>query len=428
MSAPGRVLLGRVTPDTGAAATLIGWPVAPAGATPGPDDVLVVDEWTPETDPLVAGARRAGARVTCLADLLLARTRLPVLGITGTAGKTTASHAAAALLGAAGIGVVMARAGRAANAWPDHTLVDAPAPPGGWLVAELTSTHLCAMDLPAGVPQVAVVTALWPDHVELHGSVAAYLAAKRRILAGQAPGGWAVLPADPDVRAALGAPAPGVRVAEFSPDGPVPRGAGVAGGRLVACWDGVRHDLGDLAALLPPGPHPAPVLAACTAALCAGVPAERIPDGLRAMPALPHRRRTGAVQGRVVVDDTMAATPAKARAALGGHPDRSLVLVSGGEDHPGGGPAVHADPAERALLAGACREAVRAARLIVLFGPAAARLARHLPGDRLVRAAGAEDALRRAVAAARPGDTVLVAPMFPMAQRDREAVARLSRG
>ena len=64
--------------------------------------VLVVDEWTPEHAPHVLAARAAGARVTCLAELVLRRAAVPVVGVTGTAGKTTACHRLAALLEAAG--------------------------------------------------------------------------------------------------------------------------------------------------------------------------------------------------------------------------------------------------------------------------------------------------------------------------------------
>ena len=67
--------------------------------------VLVVDEWTPEGAPHVLAARAAGAEVTCLAELVLRRSAVPVVGITGTAGKTTACHRLAAMLDAAGAAV-----------------------------------------------------------------------------------------------------------------------------------------------------------------------------------------------------------------------------------------------------------------------------------------------------------------------------------
>jgi len=86
--------------------------------------VLVADEWTPELAPHVATARAVGAQVTCLAELVLRRAAVPVVGVTGTAGKTTACHRLAALLDAAGRPYAMARTARAANAWPDADLYE----------------------------------------------------------------------------------------------------------------------------------------------------------------------------------------------------------------------------------------------------------------------------------------------------------------
>ena len=67
---------------------------------------------------------RPGRRVTCLAELVLRRAAVPVVGVTGTAGKTTACHRLAALLEAAGRPYAMARTARAANAWPDADLYE----------------------------------------------------------------------------------------------------------------------------------------------------------------------------------------------------------------------------------------------------------------------------------------------------------------
>jgi UDP-N-acetylmuramoylalanine--D-glutamate ligase len=395
-----------------------------AAAALGGARLLVVDEWTAETDAQVLAARAAGVRVTVLAELLLERMPCRVLAVTGTAGKTTATRLAAAILAGAGVPVLATHTARAGNAWPDHGLLGTPVPPGAWLAAELTSTHLCHID-GGGLADVAVLTCLWPDHVELHGSPEAYAAAKRRLFDRRRAGGWAVLPAGDGPGLAMpGGPVAGP-VARFSASGEVALGAWAARGRLWARWDGPAVDVGPAGAVVPPAVHPAAALAACAAALACGAPPESLADGLRAAPPLPHRLRVlGTLAGTPLVDDAMAATPAKAAAALARFGDRSVVLVAGGDDRPGG-LAVHDHPAERALLARACAEAARASRAVVLFGPAAHRLAPHLAGLDPVVACD----LPAAVAAARrwaPGAAaVLVAPMFPVAQADREALAGL---
>jgi UDP-N-acetylmuramoylalanine--D-glutamate ligase len=330
------------------------------------------------------------------------------------------------MLEGAGVPVVMNRAGRAANAWPEPSLAEVPAPPGAWLAAELTSTHLCFMELHE-TPRVAVVTCLWPDHIELHGSLEAYAAAKRRLLEGQPRDGWAVLNADDAPgRLLLGEPR-AANVAEFSVRGPVVCGTWVDGDRLWARWDGVTEDLGPLDPVA--WAHPLAVAAAAAAALAAGVPARAIEPGPPGMAALPHRMHpVGTAGGARVIDDAMAATPSKARSALARFADGSVVLLAGGDDMLPGD-RVHADPRERERLEEACGEAERAARLVVCFGPAAARL---LPLLRRVPVRTAPD-LPAAVEAARPhlgpGVTLLLSPMFPMAMADRERFAELvSRG
>ena len=331
-------------------------------AAAGRCSVLVADEWTPEHAPQVLAARAAGAEVTCLADLVLRRSAVPVIGITGTAGKTTACHRLAAMLDAAGRPYAMGRTARAANAWPDAALYElAPLlEPPAVVIAELTSTHLAWMSTS---PEIAVVTCLWPDHAELHGSVEAYRAAKRRIVAFQGPEDLALL-------------GPGV-----SFEGP---------GR------NVRFD-GDPAA-------------AVAAALGLGTVA--VPD-----PALPHRfAELAGPPGIRVVDDGMAATPAKAAFGVArlarelGSLER-VVLLAGGLDA-----GVHRAAEEEQALARAC-DAVRGAR-VVAFGDAAPRIVALLP-DATV-AADLDAAVAAGLALAGPGDGLLLAPMFPLAMADRE--------
>jgi hypothetical protein len=98
------------------------------------------------------------------------------------------------------------------------------------------------------------------------------------------------------------------------------------------------------------------------------------------------------------------------------------VLVAGGELTSAGLP-VHASPEEQRLLEEACAEARRASRLVVLFGPAAGRLAPLLDPTPVVVA----DDLERAVATAggrlSGADTLLVSPMFPVSLAEREWIA-----
>jgi hypothetical protein len=114
----------------------------------------------------------------------------------------------------------------------------------------------------------------------------------------------------------------------------------------------------------------------------------------------------------------MAATPGKAAAVLEPWADSSVVLIAGGLVELGG-LAVHASPEERAVLDAACTEAARAARAVILFGPAAARIEPLLAGVDIERAGSLDEALEFARRRSSGAAAVVVAPMFPAAVEER---------
>jgi len=378
-----------------------------------------LDAWTPEVSPRVVGLRQRGALVTCLADLVLARAGSRTTAVTGTAGKTTTTSLTAQLVRAAGIDVSVPAPGLSGNLWPDASLLDAlgrPAP----IVVEVTSSHLAFCE---HSPEIAVVTSFWPDHIELHGSLEAYMRAKDTIVRWQAPDGWLVVPGDGTCEGFVsGAPA---RVARFSLTDPVERGAFLRRGRVVVRWEDEEHDIVDVDSLPLRGSCVANALAACVAALGAGAAPAALGEGLRDVRIPPHRFVEIARAGGVpVYDDSMAGTPAKASAALELFLDDSIVLVAGGETHGAAGP-VHATAEERELLGAACALAARKAMRTIVFGPAAERLVELLPRAEL--ADGLDAAVELAMTRARGCEAVLIAPMFPVASDDRTRIAALAR-
>jgi hypothetical protein len=98
------------------------------------------------------------------------------------------------------------------------------------------------------------------------------------------------------------------------------------------------------------------------------------------------------------------------------------VLVAGGELESAGLP-VHASPEEQVLLEQACAEARRVARLVVLFGPAADRLAPFFERSRTLRAASLEEAIVLAASRAEGAKVLVVSPMFPLSPSDRERIS-----
>jgi UDP-N-acetylmuramoylalanine--D-glutamate ligase len=378
---------------------------------PGEHDEAFLDVWTPEVAPRVARLRAAGCRVRCLADLLLERSPGPVIGVTGTAGKTTTAAFLVQLLRSAGRQVRAGKTARAGNLWPTSELLRPR--PDGLLVMELTSSHLC---FTSRSPAVAVITCFWPDHIELHGSFERYRAAKETIVRHQGPDDVVVVNEDDREAVEIAALSPGRRVG-FSVADEVGQGAFLRGGALVL------RDAGGERALRLPGaldrPRLQALLAAAAATLAVGAPPEALPS-----PRAPAFRstRVGRLGITELIDDGMAATPAKTAAALVPRADRSIVLVAGGELE-SAGLAVHASPEERALLARACAEARRVARRVVLFGPASEALAPLLDPRRTLVEGSLDEAIAAAARHAEGAEALLVSPMFPLSLEERKRIA-----
>jgi UDP-N-acetylmuramoylalanine--D-glutamate ligase len=386
------------------------------------DGVRLLSPWT----PLPAIAPGEAGRLSGAADLLLRFSPLPVLGVTGTAGKSTTARLAEAMLRASGIDVFTSDDAPAANAWPTAALVERVlgARPPAWCVAELTSNHLAVS---SASPRIACVTNVWPDHIDQHGSLAAYLEAKRRIVAFQTADDWVVANAA-DAGAMTLARSSAARLLRVDPGGPAgDPGAGIEEGRLVARLGGRTLDLGPATAL-PAAPGSVNGLLAAAAALLAGATPQGIARALAGWRGLALRREyLGVVDGSPVIRDALAATPAKAAAGLALHDPGSVVLIAGGFDDLGGG-AMHDAAEERPLLVDAARVAAERCAHAALFGPAAPRLAAALTTAGLASVA-VHDALPEAAADARgragEGRTIVFAPWFPTSPADRAALPSL---
>jgi UDP-N-acetylmuramoylalanine--D-glutamate ligase len=344
--------------------------------------------------------------------------------VTGTAGKSTTSSLVVQLLGAAGMRVHASGNAPLGQLWATDELVGGlpRLETGNLVVLELTSSHLAFMSTS---PDVAVVTSFWPDHVELHGSEAAYRAAKEVIVRHQTARGAVVVNEDDRAARSFATLSPGRRYG-FSASRPVEAGAFVRDGVIVARRGGSEVELG-------PPPTAATLLqstlGACAAAVAAGIDLAGLVGALPYLVPRPHRQEAiGRVHGARVVDDGMAATPWKARAALLPCRDDSVILIAGGRRHTDAG-EVHSSPAERAALGAFCDEAARAVRRAVLFGEVApfleCKLAPRGVVTRLV--ATLEEAVRVALASATGAEVVLFSPVFPLPPDQREAYAGLVR-
>ena len=358
------------------------------------------------TDPLLVAAEEAGIEVIGEVELAwrLQGPHGPAwLALTGTNGKTTTVRMLEAMLLAAGHRAVAA--GNVGLPITEAVLAD---PPYEVLAVELSSFQLHRS--PSVRPYAAAVLNLAADHLDWHGTMAGYTAAKARIWAG----GVAIGNADDSLVRDLLARAPGRQVA-FTLGPPRQGQLGVAAGMLldrafgpgeVPAPGAAGVVLGPVADVRPAGPHNvANALAAAALARAYGVPAGAVAEGLRRFVPDRHRNEpVGQVAGVGYVDDSKATNPHAAAASLAAYP--RVVWIAGGQLKGADVDdlvAAHAHRLVGAVLLGQDRAAVAAA------------IARHAPDLPVIEIASTDhgamlEVVRAAAGLAGPGDTVLLAP------------------
>jgi len=358
-------------------------------------DIVLLSPGVPLTLPAVVAARESGVELSSLTALFLEYCPVPLIGVTGSNGKTTTTSLIAAMLQAAGRWVWLGgNLGRPLIEQMERML------PGSWAVVELSSFQL---ELVQRSPHISVITNISPNHLDMHPTFEAYIAAKRNIFRFQTPFDVAVLNQDNSVTRDLMGQAPG-RTLPFSRKVTLPGdGAFVRDDQAVMRYDGKERAIMPLGDLQIPGVHNVEnLLAAAAAATAAGVPVEAQAAGARAFRGVEHRlERVREVAGVVYVNDSIATSPERALAGLRSY-TRPLVLLAGGRDK-------HLSLEEWAA------EARVRCRAVVLFGEAAAPFGRALaaaPGPRpeVRQAAGLAEAVALAQDIARSGDIVLLSP------------------
>ncbi|HTL70734.1 MAG TPA: UDP-N-acetylmuramoyl-L-alanine--D-glutamate ligase [Candidatus Eisenbacteria bacterium] len=354
-------------------------------------DLVVTSPGVPKESLPLALARKKGIPVISEIELASYFCRGRVIGVTGSNGKTTTCHLIHRMLAASGKKSVLC--GNVGYSFLDAIAeIDARTT----VVLELSSFQL--EDSPAFRPHVAVVLNISPNHLDRHGSLARYVAAKSRIFANQRSSDRVVLNHDDAVvrRMARRARA---RPLFFSKK---PMRAGVfPKGDLVVLKEGrAEKTLFGRSALLLEGSHNLEnAMAAAAAASLAGARPEAIARALASFRTLEHRiEPLGEIAGVRFVNDSKSTTIDSTRAALASVPG-TVVLVAGGRDK--GAPFARLE----SLVA-------KKARSVVLYGEARGKIASSWKRYRRCRLEpDFTRAVKLAFESASPGDTVLLSPM-----------------
>ncbi len=355
-------------------------------------DLIVLSPGVPLNVPQIAHARHEGARIIGEVELASRFLEGHTVAITGSNGKTTTTSLIAEILSADGREVLLG--GNIGT--PVISLVDKSSPQS-WNVLEISSFQLETIE--SFRPEVAVVLNVTPDHLDRHGTMEAYIAAKQRIFENQTSVDRAVLNADDAncVRMAEGLKA---QVFWFSRRKEVQQGTFVRNGEVVFRQgkDGAETAVLPVEDIPLKGAHNLEnVLAAVCAGGISGCEPGRMATAVRAFRAVEHRlEHVATLLGVEYYNDSKATNVDATIKALESFHNVHIIL--GGKDK----------GSDYSVLAPLLRER---AKRVYTIGAAAAKIESQIAGAvEIVPAGTLELAVKKAMTDAVPGDVVLLAP------------------
>ena len=322
---------------------------------------VVKSPGVPNEAPVIVAARERG--LTVLGELELAWRLLPnpFVAVTGTNGKTTTTELLGAIWREAELPVALA-----GNVGTPLASLVGELDESTTIVCEVSSFQ--AEDSEAFAPDTALLLNVTEDHLDRHGNLEAYREAKLRVFANQTPEQVAVVP-------------PGVEVPG--------RARRVEFGALPLPVEEIRlrgeHNLEN-------------AMGASAVAIASGVPEEAVAAALRSFPGVPHRlEEVATIDDVLYVNDSKATNVSSAVFGIEAF-DGGLHVILGGSLKGGSFRRIRRALEGRAVAA-------------YLIGEAADQLEQELAGSvPLHRAGDLATAMRLAVAAADPGDVVLLSP------------------
>ena len=361
-------------------------------------DVIFVSPGVPRQIPILVEARQRGIALSSETALFLRLCSAPIIGITGSSGKTTTTSLVGEIMKAEGYRTFVG--GNIGS--PLINSVE-QMEPADRVVMELSSFQLEVLDQS---PQVAAVLNLSPNHLDRHQSMDDYVAAKKNIVRFQTQNDYAVLNADQSLTRELAEECPG-EIVLFSREQEVAQGAFLDSGHVVVRWAEQKRTVCGLSEIKLLGLHNLEnVLAACAISAAAGAQTEAMSRVVTTFSGVEHRLELVAeIDGVRFYDDSMATSPQRTMAALDSFSDPLILLAGGREKH------LPLEALARLILA--------KVKAIVLFGEAAplleqaivqAQSERSARDLAIYRSSDLSEAVSTAAEMAEGGDVVLLSP------------------
>jgi UDP-N-acetylmuramoylalanine--D-glutamate ligase len=353
-------------------------------------DMIVVSPGVPVDAPPLVQARALGEKV--IGEIELAAQFLPgaIVAITGSNGKTTTTTLAGEIMTAAGFPALVG-----GNIGTPAISLAERARPETVVVLEVSSFQLETIQ--TFRPKVAVVLNVTPDHLDRHRTLEAYVDAKARIFENQQGSDFAVLNADDPTCVAM-ATRTRAQVFWFSRQKEVQQGAWVRDGNILFRGVASQKEIMQVSEIPLKGAHNLEnVLAAVCAGALMGCAPEKIRQAVRDFKAVEHRLEfVATVRGVDYYNDSKATNVDATIKALESFP-ANIHLILGGKDK----------GSDYTALNELLRQRVKR---VYTIGAAAAKIESQIKGAEVVHAETLENAIRKANAAAQPGDVVLLAP------------------
>ena len=346
--------------------------------------------------PPIEKAVQDGAVLTSEMEAFFEVCPCRIVAVTGSDGKTTTTTLISKLLKAAGKQVYIG--GNIGH----PLLCEADGmDPDGFAVVELSSFQLMTMH--GRSPDVAVVTNLAPNHLDVHKSMDEYVDAKRNICCRQGPGCVTVLNRDNDLSASFET-STGGEVRWFSMRRQVADGVWNAGEVLTLARSGSVTPLLPVSDIRIPGRHNVENYMAAYAAVCDWVGPDILRDVAATFGGVEHRIEfVRELRGVKYYNDSIASSPSRTRAGLLSFPEK-VILIAGGKDKGvpfdelGSDVIAHV---KKLIVTGLTRDKIRDA---VESRP-------EYRGDPpVLTVEDFREAVLRAAAEAEPGDIVLLSP------------------
>lgn len=364
-------------------------------------DGVAVSGGVPLEIPFIQEAKLRDIPLTNDSQIFLETAPCPVIGITGSAGKTTTTSM---------VGQIVVDARGEENSWVGgnigNPLISDVDKMGAddLAVVELSSFQLELMNISPGVACILNIT---PNHLDRHGTMAAYTQAKARIIDFQGNSDTAILNRDDPGSWALRDRVKG-QLISFGRQLP---GKGMEGtfidGEWIKYWDGHEAQaLIPLSSIQLLGEHnKLNALAACAIASAAGLPVDSIQAGIASLDAIEHRMEfVRSWGGADWVNDSIATAPERAMAAIHSF-EEPIMLLAGGRD-------------KDLPWDGFARLILDRVRSVICFGEAADLIEKALkmarnPGEDLPpiqKCSGLQEAVQTAASLIQEGDVVLLSP------------------